>query len=194
MDKRTSMEKNKKLLIEWLNLDPYNSKEDRLWDKHVWNYAIVKGERKVWGEPTPIPRKFYPLSYYYWEEYFPDHCRGDTVLFPGAIHVLDAYVPAIIVSCSHFEYGDSLDELAELYNYAVLVGRELLDVGMYPLTTIALLNPNMEKLIMIIRPPYPECMEKAKSNPTEAMQSITKPFIFPYPDKGMKDKTYENGV
>lgn len=160
-------EENSRLLASWLGYDPFASgsvDELPFRASHVLFYAVIRGERKFWGDPgRPLPAELHPAASRYWNLYLPDHCPGDGVVYPGAKRVslgvdpetgreMVAYAPVALVACHHFEHGEYLDDLASLYHYAEILSAELYGHGMLGLAYLVLLDPPAEQLIMVVEP------------------------------------------
>ena len=109
----------------------------------------------------------------FWNMFFPDHCTGDSVFFVGAREIWgDLWAPAVIVSCSHFEHGDSRGELEALEWLArIIAGEAFGDPNNYNYE-ILVLNPITEKLVMVVTEHY-ESMH-LYSSVDEAMRWIVK--------------------
>jgi hypothetical protein len=94
-----------------------------------------------------------------WSHYYPDHCPGTTVFYAGlkAERLLDGTVlwrPFIAISCSHFEHGDDMRELAGFTVLRQFIEYEAFDLGKacHVDGLVRILDPYAERLIAEVGP------------------------------------------
>lgn len=116
-----------------------------------------------------------------WDLFFPDHCPGGTVFFAAAREVFSlrhglVWLPAVLISCRHFEHGDTKNELMLLEIMAMIVSMEALggyhDYWYY----IYQLNPAAEVIVMTVTrdPDTVEGYNSAKEAVMKAVKLLLK--------------------
>lgn len=123
----------------------------------------------------PVDETKLPVSMGFYRLVFPDHCC--TGVFYACIYrfeVLDAYRPGIVVSCSHFEYGDYGEDLEMLTTLAKIIGLEAFHTTNISVH-IPLLDPYKEKLVMYITP------KEDYKNPRRAAKQLAR--LMPEPSE-----------